>query len=422
MIATDELIDLVTRLGVIEPETLWPYLAARGGATGLGHDASSVVEDLIKTGYLTEYQGQQLLLANADGLVLGKYHLLLPLGQGSNPVYLAERRPGRQYVALKILTDASQADAPEVQRFRLEVEALARLDHPSIVSIKDSGQVGTRMFLAMEYIDGESLADLVARDGMQSPSMASRFIYDALDAVGHIHDHEMLHRNLRPEHLLLDPDLKIHIISLGMAHHAEIKSKAKEKAPRLEPQTPTGDLAYFAPEVILPPHKADARSDVYSLGAILYLLLTGKPVFNEQALSRLASGIAVQPQSPLQIRAGLPRQLAALVEKMINPDPAQRFATTDDAAAALKVWAKEVTAPTSEILKKTPPVPGAEIMAEPPPAIPQPTKRDLAEEPSFEEPTTVGQEEANAPAWLVIVVMCGLIATVVAAFWFMLPK
>src|SRR5262249_50849552 len=153
---------------------------------------------------LTDYQADQLLAGQAAELVVGKYLLLDRLGDLGSSVFRARPRrasnpppPGNKaapHVTVKLLSRDQDIPRSVVERFRREAEALARLDHPCIVGIKDSGEDRGRLFLVMEYIDGESLAEIVERHGPMAPAPAVRIVHTALGALAHMHEAGLIHR------------------------------------------------------------------------------------------------------------------------------------------------------------------------------------------------------------------------------------
>jgi serine/threonine protein kinase len=342
---SEELIDLISRHQLIEPEALWQYLASRGGAAALPEDAAVVVTDLVEEKLLTRFQGDQILAGEALGLVVGRYRLLERLGSAASSVYLCERRqgpPGLRF-ALKILPLDDTVPTAEVERFRREAEALARLEHPAIVGIKDSGEDHGRLFLLMERIEGDNLAELVAREGPLPPVPACRLILGALEALDHIHKAGLLHRDLQPRHLMRDREGGVHVIDLGVARF--VKESGGSLTEDLEPGRLLGSVEYLSPEQVADSHDVDVRSDVYGLGATFYFLLTGQAPFNQHALLRLAAGVVTHPRPLHQLRPDVPREVVAVVEGMMAIDPAQRFQTPAEAAAALQSWLLEVSPP-----------------------------------------------------------------------------
>jgi serine/threonine-protein kinase len=367
--ASDELIDLITRYQLIEPEPLWQYLAGRGGAAGLPGDMAEAVAEMVAAGLLSTYQGEQLGSGDVSGLVVGKYRILDRLGPASSTVYLCERRSGGgNRLAVKILPLGERATEADVERFRREAEALARLDHPGIVSIKEFGEEPGRLYLMMEHIEGESLAELVARQGPLAPVPAARLIQEAAVALAHVHQAGLVHRNLHPDHLLWDCEGKVRLIDLGLARFLDDPGGALTM--NMEPGQVLGSVEYLPPEQVINGHAVDGRADVYGLGAIFYFLLTGKAPFSQHALLRLAAGVVTHPQPLAQLRPDVPRPLAAIIERMMALDPQQRYQDAREIPPALGDWLQEVAPPPLvELTRRTPPqmpafIPGVELLPE----------------------------------------------------------
>lgn len=346
-LGTEELLDLITRHQVIEAEALWQFLASKGGVGGLSADASEVVGDLVQEGLLSPYQGEQLLSGEVGKLIVGKYQLLDRLGGLDSSVYLAQRKPHGPKVALKLLTRDQNVPTTLVERFRREAEALARLDHPGIVGIKDSGEDEGRLFLVMEYLEGETLAELVQREGPLPPAMAVRIVHTALEALEHIYQGGLVHRNLEPGHLMIDQTGKVRIVDLGLARFLD-EPGANLTLFGASSQL-LGTVEYQSPEQLINSHDVDIRTDIYALGAILYFLLTGKAPFGQHALLRLAAGVITYPQPLAQLRPDLPTELIEVVERMMALDRQQRPGTPAEASAALEEWLHVVSPPPLKV-------------------------------------------------------------------------
>jgi serine/threonine-protein kinase len=354
---TGALIDLLTRNPVIEAEPLWRFLADRGGAASLPPDASEVVADLIREGLLTEFQAERLLANDVAGLFLGKYLLVDRIGGLGSSVFLARHRRGSSLTqtpvrnagpfAVKVLAHAPDIPPAVVERFRREAQALAVLDHPGIVAIKDSGEDDGRLFIVMEYIDGSSLDEVVARQGPLPPALAVRAVHAALDALAHIHEAGLVHRNLEPGHIVLDQAGNARIVDLGMARFLDDPSA---NLTMLNGHSQfLGTVEYQSPEQLVNSHDVDIRTDIYSLGAILYFLLTGKAPFCRQGLLRLAAGVVTHPQPLAQLRPELPREVVAAAETMMAYDREQRYATPGEAKAALREWLGRASPPPLKV-------------------------------------------------------------------------
>ena len=351
--ASDELIDLITRHQVIDPEALWQHLAGKGGAAGLPTDVSEALAELVAAGLLTAYQGEQLRAGTVHGLIVGKYRVLDRLGPPCSRVYRCERhfassgcggpvRAGQRF-AVKLLPLSEGGNATEVERFRREAEALARLDHPGIVAIKEFGEEKGRLYLLMEHVEGESLAELVAREGRLAPVPAARLIQEAALALTHVHQAGLVHRNLQPDHLMQDRKGAVRLINLGLVRFLDDPGGALTT--NLGPDQVLGSVEYLPPEQIANSHEVDGRADVYALGAVFYFLLTGKAPFDQHALLRLAAGVVTHPQPLSQLCPDVPPLLGALIERMMAAGPEQRFQQAGEVAAALEDWLLEVSPP-----------------------------------------------------------------------------
>jgi serine/threonine protein kinase len=417
-IGTDELIDLITRHQIIDVEALWQYLAGRGGAAGLPADPADLVAELVRDGLITNYQGEQLLAGDADALLVGKYFLVDRLGGLDSSVYLARRKAGGQHVALKLLTRGQDVRPQVIDRFRREAEALARLDHPGIVSIKDSGEDGGRLFFAMEYIEGESLTELVQRQGPLVPAVAVRIVHAALEALEHIHDAGLVHRDLEPGHLLIDQDNKVRLVDLGLARFLDepgVNLTMFAGSSQL-----LGAVEFQSPEQLMNSHDVDIRTDVYALGAILYYLFTGKAPFGQHALLRLAAGVVTHPQPLAQLRPDLPAALVEVVERMMARDPAQRYQTPAEARAALDRWLNEVSPPPLQLPPRRPSTRARVVrpQLEPPPP---PEDWGLGGGAAAEAPDAPPAEEvpdrddSGTPVWLLAALLFGATAAVALA-------
>lgn len=413
--STDELIDLVSRSQVIDPDLMWRYLAEHGGAAGLPSDATAAAEMMVRDGLMSAFQAELLLQNEPEALELGKYRLVDRLGPLQSLVFLGERRNGKGRVAIKLLSAAG--DTVETMRFRREAQALARLDHPGIVSIKDSGEEDGRLFLAMELIEGHSVAELVQRDGPMAPAPAVRILVDALHAVAHIHQCGMVHRDLRPEHLMVQADGKVRVLDLGLALFHD--DQASSITDHIDHGQALGAVQYISPEQIHASHEVDERTDIYSLGATLYFMLTGQQPFSEHALLRLAAGSEMHPTPLTTLRPGLPPALVHITEQMMALDVEARYPTAADAAVALQNWLLEVAPPPMQAPHRTVKLALPEPREEP--SLPRFDEDDLVMEeqllPEAEEPEPATAEK-TLPLWVAVLFVGGLLlAAGLALVW-----
>ncbi len=320
----------------------------------------------------------------ADPLVgvtlLGRYLVLRPIGQGGmGRVYVGEQKVGRvtRQVAIKVLAPKVSGDPVVVERFHREAATILQLSHPSTVHLLDFGEQDGRLFLVMEYVAGERLADVVAR----GPLPWQRAIAIAVQVAGSLdeaHRKGVVHRDLKPENVILTGDgtsesPRVKVVDFGVAKHVE----ANDQSPALTARgTLVGTPAYMSPEqfVGLP---VDARSDVYALGLLTYCMLAGQLPWQAKNVYEWATRHVKDPVPPLADRApGLPPNVYAAVEQALAKSPADRpesaaaFARTlagvgpgDDPWVAMETRGLAHAAATQPAPALTPTAPGAETLA-----------------------------------------------------------
>jgi WD40 repeat protein len=308
-----------------------------------------------------------------------RYRVLGLIGQGGmGAVYRAEHRRMQRLVALKVINPGLMAKPATVDRFQQEVRAAARLHHPNIVTAHDADQAGGLHFLVMEYVEGRSLADLVGERGPLPTAEACEYIRQAALGLQHAHEQGMVHRDIKPHNLMLTPspptpppprgeggknssppsplvgeggrggegDGTVKILDFGLARLArtpdEPLSAGADTSPALTGAgTVMGTADYIAPEQATDPRTADIRADIYSLGCTLVHLLTGWPPFEGGTVQEKIARHTAAPLPPL---TGVSPALAAVVARMTAKDPAQRYATPAEVAAALAPFVRTSTA------------------------------------------------------------------------------
>lgn len=344
--------NLLARNRLLEPEVIrdlrqrW-RTEAREGAD----DPARFSRWVITSGYLTDFQYGLLVRGFADMLFLGEYKLLDRIGQGRMAgVYKATHRLG-QVVAIKVLPP-SRAGKPELlARFQREARLAMRLKHPSIVRTFQTGRTrGDLHYLVMEYLDGETLEDVLERRGRLPIGEAVPILLQALRGLQHIDEEGMVHRDLKPGNLMLVPasgktaedttagaTVKILDIGLGRALFDEGMPGALEAADLTDEGSLLGTPNYMAPEQARNAHAADIRSDLYSLGCVFYHLLTGQPPFSDTSLVRQMLRHLQEPPRPLrQLNADIPPQFQPVMDRFLDKDPAQRYPTALQAARAVQ--------------------------------------------------------------------------------------
>ena len=252
---------------------------------------------------------------------LGEFRIIRELGRGGmGVVYEAEQTSLRRHVALKVLRFGAVADEEAMQRFRREAETVARLHHTNIVPIFAVGCERGVHYYAMQFIEGRSLADVLAesqRTGKPLPADdVARWGLQAAEALAHAHQRGVIHRDIKPSNLLLDPDGVVWLTDFGLA-------KRMDEATLTVHGTLMGTPRYMSPEQAASLQQpVDHRTDLYSLGATLYELATGRPVF-ESATPHgvIAQILTEEPARPRQIRPGLPRDLETVILTCLAKEP-----------------------------------------------------------------------------------------------------
>jgi Tol biopolymer transport system component/predicted Ser/Thr protein kinase len=273
-----------------------------------------------------------IISAAMDPESLGHYRILQPLGSGGmGQVYLADDTTLHRKVALKVLLDDVAADPERRERFRREARAIAALSHPNIVTIHSVEEDGSRLFLTMEYVDGKPLTDAIPRDGLPLDKLLAIAIPLA-DAVAAAHQAGIVHRDLKPANVMLTTDGRVKVLDFGLAH---LREEASVQAATMTAHL-TGEGRILGTAAYMSPEQAegrvvDSRSDLFSLGIVLFEMATGQRPFTGDTNISIISAILKDSPKPISsIRPDVPRELARIIKRALQKDPEQRYQTAKD--------------------------------------------------------------------------------------------
>src|SRR5438270_2380769 len=331
----DELLELVRKSGVVDEKRLTAHVDRLRAAGTLPSEPGQLAGLLVRDGVLTRFQAEQFLQGKWRRFTIGKYKVLERLGSGGmGSVFLCEHKLMRRRVAVKVLPTAKAEDPSSLERFYREARAVAALDHPNIVRAYDIDQEDNLHFLVMEYVDGASLQEIGKKVGALSVERACHYIRQAAYGLQHAHESAgLVHRDIKPGNILVDRNGVVKILDMGLARFFHDEEDVLTKK---YDENVLGTADYLAPEQALDSHAVDIRADIYSLGATFYYILTGRPPFAEGTVAqKLIWHQTRQPKSVRSIRPDVPEGLAAVIEKAMAKDPAQRYQTPAEVAEAL---------------------------------------------------------------------------------------
>ncbi len=263
-----------------------------------------------------------------DTVFDGRYRITRKLGAGGMAnVYLAEDQELGRRVAIKILNDRHAGDDQFIERFRREAKNAAGLSHPNIVSIYDRGEAEGTYYIAMEYLDGRTLKELIVGRGPAPIKTTIEYARQVLAAIGHAHRNGIVHRDIKPHNVVVDSDGRLKVTDFGIA-----RSGASQMT---EVGSIIGTAQYLSPEQAKGA-PVDQRSDLYSVGVVLYEMLTGKvPFSGDTPLEIAMKHLSAIPEPPSKLRPEIPEDLDMIVLRALAKDPEERYQSAEEMAADL---------------------------------------------------------------------------------------
>lgn len=274
------------------------------------------------------------------GETLGRYHVVDAIGSGGmGVVYRAHDPTLDRDVALKLLhAEALDSEAAR-DRFLREARALSHLNHSHICTIYEIGEADGRTFIAMEYVKGRPLSTVIPRDGLPIETML-RYGAQIADAIGHAHEHGIVHRDLKSANVVVTPQSAVKVLDFGLAKHLERDPDGTmpTQAGMTQPGVVMGTPGYMAPEVLVG-QPADERADIWALGVILHEMATGTLPFTGPTPVEFAS--AILRESPAPLPPHVSPMLRGIVQRCLAKEPGQRYQAAGEVRAALEAAASE---------------------------------------------------------------------------------
>ncbi len=346
-----EFLDVIKKSGLVPEDGLTAELSRLRAKSAGPQTVEGMAAAFVDAGLLTRFQCKQVKLGRYKRFeVASKYRLLELLGVGGmGAVYLCEHIFMKRLVALKVLPVEKLADPSALLRFYREARAVAALDHPNIVRAYDIDKFEQMHFLVMEYVDGVSIQEVVARHGPLDPYRAANYVAQSAHGLHHAHQLGMVHRDIKPGNLLLERTGFVKILDMGLARFFDQKNDNVTE--KFDNNCVLGTADYLAPEQAVS-NVVDIRADIYALGGTFYFMLTGQSPFPDGTIAaKLLSHQREEPRPVNEFRGDVPAELLAILDRMMRKDPEERYQTPEELHEALLQIVEEtpVAPPAAEM-------------------------------------------------------------------------
>ncbi len=329
-VSREQFLELLVRSRLFDPASVQSFTTRHPTAT-----ARQLADALIRAGDLSRFQAACLLRGTWHGLAVGPYRLLAPLGRGGMAtVYLArDSRLAEEYgdevlIALKLLPPRMAAeDSQRLARFRREIELGSRVRHPNVVQTHGGGEADGIHYLALEFVPGKTVRQIVTQGGRLAVGEAARVFADVAAGLAHLHERGLIHRDLKPSNIIVTPAGRAKLLDLGLAL---VPGEPLPDDPKVVGGRGyiVGTMDYISPEQAANAVAVTPRSDLYSLGCSLYFALTGTPPFpGGTSRDKIRRQRTLEPVPLTELNPAVPPAFARLVARLMAKDAARRPAS-----------------------------------------------------------------------------------------------